>query len=29
LALKLTESIPDGGTESVQLLHQVHVDNTP
>lgn len=29
LALKLTQNLPDGSTENVQLLHQVHVDNTP
>ncbi len=29
LALKLSQTLPDGGTEAVQLLHQVHVDNTP
>ena len=29
LALKLTQTLPDGSTEDVQLLHQVHVDNTP
>ncbi|MHB8471487.1 MAG: PulJ/GspJ family protein [Gammaproteobacteria bacterium] len=29
LALKLTQTLPDGSTENVQLLHQVHVDNTP
>jgi MSHA biogenesis protein MshO len=29
LALKLTQTLPDASTEDVQLLHQVHVDNTP
>ncbi len=29
LALKLRQTLPDGSTEDVQLLHQVHVDNTP
>jgi MSHA biogenesis protein MshO len=29
LALKLTQTLPDSTTENVQLLHQVHVDNTP
>ncbi len=29
LALKLSQTLPDATTEDVQLLHQVHVDNTP
>ena len=29
LALKVSQTLPDGSTEDVQLLHQVHVDNTP
>ena len=29
LALKLRQTLPDGSNEDVQLLHQVHVDNTP
>jgi len=29
LTLKLSQALPDGSTEDVQLLHQVHVDNTP
>lgn len=29
LALRLRQTLPDGGNEDVQLLHQVHVDNTP
>ncbi len=29
LVLMLTQTLSDGSTESVQLLHQVHVDNAP
>ncbi len=29
LALMLRQTLPDGSNEDVQLLHQVHVDNTP
>lgn len=29
LALMLTQTLSDGSTENVQLLHQVHVDNAP